>query len=180
MSHRLLFIFFSLFSCLSFAQDRQAQQLGAIPEYQMKAAYVYNFAQLTEWPDFTAKERDFTICIAAQDEVFDALGRMSGRLVNGRSLRVFRVRQLMETRQCHVLYVGEGQGQLARRMLANLRGKPVLTATDDPNVVREGVMLLIVNDGKRLAFEVQLEHVEASQLVLSSKLMRLASQVNQR
>lgn len=143
----------------------------------MKAAYLYNFAQLTDWPAQAIGEGDFTICVSGQDEVIEALVGMSGRLVQGRVLKSMRIRQASDAAQCHILYVGDGSGPRGGRMVDHLRGKPVLTVTDDQSVAGESAMLRIVPDGKRLAFEVNLDPAAQSKLKLSSKLLRLASRV---
>lgn len=177
MRCRLWALLLALHSGVGLAQARSDGVFKAMPEYAMKAAYLYNFAQLTDWPAQAVKDGDFTMCVAGQDEVVDALTEMAGRSVQGRALRPLRIRQAAEAAPCHLLYVGDGSGQSGKRMIASLRGQPVLTVTDDPNVAREGAMLLIVPDGKRLAFEVNRDSASRSHLKFSSKLLRLASRV---
>jgi hypothetical protein len=172
MTRRYLSLVLLLASSVVLAQEK------AVPEYTMKAAYLYNFAQLTDWPARADSGGDFTICVAGQDEVADALADMAGRSVQGRALRPVRIQQTTDAVQCQLLYVGDGSGQRGMRMIDTLRGKPVLTVTDDPRVAREGAMLLIVPDGKRLAFEVNRESASRAQLKFSSKLLRLASRVS--
>lgn len=178
MKSRLLLLLPAVFSSISIAQSRMDDQPRAVPEYAMKAAYLYNFAQLTDWPTQPTSADNFTLCIAGQGEVIDALAGMAGRSVRGRALKPVRISQAVEAAQCDMLYVGDGSGQRGSRMVELLRGKPVLTVTDDPRVAREGAMLLIVPDGKRLAFEVNLDSAARSQLKFSSKLLRLASRVS--
>lgn len=178
MNRRLPLFLLTLLSGMCLAQARPGDSPGAVPEYAMKAAYLYNFAQLTDWPAQPAGSADFTICVAGQDEVADALADMAGRSVQGRALKLVRIQQAADTVQCQLLYVGDGSGRLGMRLIDTLRGKPVLTVTDDPRVAREGAMLLIVPDGKRLAFEANIESAARAQLKFSSKLLRLASRVS--
>jgi len=63
------------------------------------------------------------------------------------------------------------------RLLDTLRGTTVLTITDDPRVARAGAMLTIQAEGKRLAFNVNLDIARMGQLRFSSKLLHLASRV---
>jgi len=102
---------------------------------------------------------------------------LRGKSVGSRVLRVLRVGDVAEARNCHLLYVGEGGGERGRRLFEALRGIPVLTITDDPRGERSGAMLQIVPEDKRLVFEVNLEAARRSQLKLSSKLLHLARRV---
>jgi len=151
----------------------------AMPEYAMKAAYLYNFAQLTEWPvppDGNQNET-FTVCVFGQDEVVSALEKLLGRTINGKPLKILRINGVAEIKQCQLLYVGEGDSDRGGRLFQLLRGTPVLTVTDDPRAAHQGAMLQIVPDERRLAFEVNLQAANQSQLRLSSKLLNLARRV---
>lgn len=155
-----------------------ADEARAVPEYAMKAVYLYNFAQLTNWPEASNAAGDaFNLCIYGQDEIASALDGLRGKVVGSRVLRVLRVSDAAEARNCQLLYVGEGGGDRGRRLFEALRGIPVLTITDDPRAERSGAMLQIVSEDRRLAFEVNLEAARRSQLKLSSKLLHLARRV---
>jgi hypothetical protein len=165
-----------LLSCISAA--RADDTAKAVPEYAMKAAYLYNFAQLTEWPAASVTGREtFNLCIIGPDEMATALEPLRGRMVNQQRLRILRVTESSEARQCQILFVAEDSGTQGIRLLDALRGTTVLTITDDPRVARAGAMLAIFAEGKRLAFDVNLDAAKRSQLNFSSKLLHLASRV---
>ena len=150
----------------------------AVPEYAMKAVYLYNFAQLTEWPaESTTSRESFNLCFIGPDEMAAALEPLRGRMVNQQRLRLLRVNESGEARQCQMLFVAEDSGIQGARLLEAMRGTSVLTITDDPRVASAGAMLSIVPEGKRLAFDVNLEAARRSQLKFSSKLLRLANKV---
>jgi hypothetical protein len=171
-----------LFAFLTHGQQcfagSSADEARAVPEYAMKAAYVYNFAQLSNWPDAKIiADNVFNLCIYGQDGITSALDGLRGKKIGSRFLRVLLVSDVAEARNCHLLYVGEGSGERGRWLFEALRGNPVLTITDDPRAERSGAMILIVPDERRLAFEVNLEAARRSQLQLSSKLLHLARRV---
>ena len=150
----------------------------AIPEYTMKAAYLYNFAQLTDWPmQSGASDGVFNLCVFGQDEVLSALESLRRKTINGHQLRPVRITESSDARQCHLLYVGEMDAGRAGRVLDSLRKAPILTVTDDPRLTRSGVMLLIVPEERRLSFEVNVEVARSAQLKFSSKLLGLAKRV---
>jgi hypothetical protein len=166
----------TLLSCVSAA--RADDTTKAVPEYAMKAAYLYNFAQLTEWPATPATSREtFNLCVVGTDEIAAALEPLRGRMVNQQRLRLLRVTESNEARQCQMLFVAEDSGPQGIRLLDALRGTTVLTITDDPRIARAGAMLIILAEGRRLAFNVNLDAAKPGQLKFSSKLLRLANRV---
>jgi hypothetical protein len=172
MRWRIVPFLLSLLSCTCLAQAK------AIPEYTMKAAYLYNFAQLTEWPSRTATSGEtFNLCVFGQEQVAAALEPMRGRRIGGRPLKPVQPTDPAEARQCHLLYIGEADGFRGIHLVEALRGTPVLTVTDDRLVARYGAMLLIVAEGRRLVFDVNLDAAKRSQINFSSKLLRLANRV---
>ncbi|HZX31698.1 MAG TPA: YfiR family protein [Rhodocyclaceae bacterium] len=172
-------LFLAWLFCFVFTAKANADDWArAVPEYTMKAAYLYNFAQLTEWPaQPSAQEEAFNLCVYGQDELIAALEGLRGRTVSKRPLRVLRLTDMAELRQCHLLYVADGEGARGGRMFDALKGDPVLTVTDDPRAGRAGAMLTLTTDDRHLAFEVNLDAARRAQLKFSSKLLRLAKRV---
>ncbi len=148
----------------------------AVPEYTLKAAYLYNFAQLTEWPAEAemAESEEFRVCSYGTEGWGDALEGLSGKEVASRSIRVRSVREPGEARQCDLLFIGEGDPRRAAWLIGSVRGMPVLTVSDSPGV---DAMLTILTEERRLAFRVNLHSARESKLRLSSKLLNLARHV---
>jgi len=152
--------------------------LKAVPEYTMKAAYLYNFAQLTTWPEKPqGREESFTLCVYGESELEPFLMALDGRMVNRQPLRFLRVSEAAEVRQCNMLYIGEHRAEAAGRLVESLQGTPVLTVTDTQRLGRSGIMLVIVSEGKRLSFDINVNSALRSQLKFSSKLLNLARKV---
>jgi hypothetical protein len=165
--------------CLTQAQAVELPKLLPVPEYTMKAVYLYNFAQLTEWPAKPeAAGATFNICTYGQDVLASALAALHGRTVNQQPLRFLQVTNAEEASQCQLLYIGEDEAERGSHLVEALRGAPVLTVTDAPLVARSGAMLLITTEAQRLAFEVNVNSAKRSQLTFSSKLLRLAKRIS--
>lgn len=158
-------------ACFAFAGEK------AVQEYTMKAAYLYNFAQLSEWPTLAATEasQSFNVCVSGTDDWGGSLELLRGKTVDGRMLEVRKVAYPGDVRQCQVLFVGEGDGRRGERLIDSARGLPILTVTDDGRV--RDAMLTVSSENQRLVFEVNLELVRSAQLRMSSKLLRLAARV---
>jgi len=162
----------SVLSCVCLAQER------AVPEYTMKAAYLYNFAQLTDWPSVPLADREnFHLCVVGQEEVATAVQPLRGRIIDGRPLKLVLLTDATDVRQCDLLYIGEGNRILGNRLLNGLRDSKVLTVTDDQYLAHNGTMLFLLTEGNRLTFEVNLDAAKRAQINFSSKLLRLASRI---
>ena len=89
-------------------------QDGAISEYQVKAAYLYNFAKFVEWPakSFTSASAPYRICILGKDPFREALQDLvRGKLVNGREFQIIgNVTAPPQTTSCHILFVSASAG----------------------------------------------------------------------
>lgn len=152
----------------------------AIPEYTMKAAYLYNFAKLTDWPAESGAEGGsaFNLCIFGQNEFGPALDALRGKMVNNRQLRLRHITDIADAQHCQLLFVGDYEGARGARLFESLRAVAVLTVTDDDKISRAGAMLLIRTEEQRLSFDVNLDAAARAQLKFSSKLLRLANKVS--
>lgn len=177
MRQTILRLLLALLACACLAGARADDAPKAVPEYTMKAAYLYNFAQLTEWPD--GGSETFNLCIYGTSELDAALESLRGRTINRRPLRLVRVADATEAQQCQLLFVGEGESGPGSRLFGKLQGTPVLTVTDDPRMARAAAMLVLVPEARRLAFEASVDLAKRSRLKFSSKLLGLARRVIQ-
>ena len=81
-------------------------------EYQVKAAYVYNFTKFVEWPEghFQDEHRAIVIAILGRNPFGDELEKiLQGRTVGGRPLTVKILASAEEAKTVDVLFVCEGE-----------------------------------------------------------------------
>jgi hypothetical protein len=146
-------------------------------EYQIKAAFLFNFAQFTEWPTnaFEQKDSPLLICTLGDNPFGDYLDKLvQNESFRGRPLRVEHYRKVEEIRTCHILYIGRSEADRLEQDLNVLKGRPVLTVSDIEGSAPRGVMIRLVTQESRIRFRINLEEVKAAKLSLSSKLLRAA------
>jgi len=154
----------------------RAQTSEAVPEYTMKAAYLYNFALLTTWPQpSSASGQDFTLCFYGQDDFGPALDKLNGKDVNGQKIRVLRLGRPEEALRCQLIFINESNTSRLHRLASVLGNAPVLTVADD--TLSQSVMISLTPQNQRLTFAINANAAKAANLQLSSKLMRLAAHV---
>lgn len=145
-------------------------------EYKMKAAFLYNFVQLTEWPK--ANDTWLRLCIFGQDPIGEALQALDGAEANGRYIKIVRLSSVAAANTCETLYLGESEPIDIQNTLKKLGESPVLTISDNLDMVKSGVMITMFPESQRLVFRVNAESAKRAHLILSSKLLRLAKHVD--
>lgn len=153
---------------------------AAVPEYQLKAAYLVNFARFVSWPAAADGGDEFSICVLGTDPFGAALDTtVSDVTVGGRRAVPRRLGALGGMDGCRVLFVSAAEAARLETILAALGDRPVLTVSDMPQFARRGGMIQFVNDGERVRFEVDLQPAQDAGLTLSSNLLRVATVVRQ-
>lgn len=150
-----------------------------VTEPSLKAAFIYNFAKFTEWPqDVLPGTAPFTACVLEDAPIADALERsVKGRQLSGRGISVSRVTLEGPLRSCHLLYVSRVTAARVSEIVAAVHGAPVLTISDADDFARlGGIAHMFVENGK-MRFNLNLELARRSRLQLSSKLLVLAARV---
>lgn len=146
-------------------------------EYQLKAAFLYNFAVFTEWPPEVGSV--LNLCVYGHDPFGAEIDGLNGKAVGVRKLAVQRKTGLETLKGCQIVFVpGADIDQLAR-LLDKLRGLPVLTVTESLGAARQGAALNMTMAQGRVTFEANLVAARGAQLKLSSKMLRLATEVIQ-
>jgi hypothetical protein len=149
-------------------------------EYQIKAVFLFNFAQFTEWPPaaFPTSDTPVTIGILGTDPFGKSLeDTVRDERVRGRRIEIRHYRAVEEIKTCHILYIGQSEATRLEYILAGLKGKPVLTVSDIENAATRGAMIRFVTEHNRIRLRVNLKVVQAASLSLSSKLLRAAELV---
>ncbi len=157
-----------------------AAQTPASSEYEVKAAFLFHFAQFVEWPETSFKDpgSPLTYCTIGDDPFHGSLdAALKGKTVGARPLRVEHIKQPQETQGCQVLFVGTEEKKVLPAILAGAKGNSVLTVGESEHFVQEGGMIGFLLEENKVRFEFNLEAAQKAQLRVSSKLLALAKTV---
>ena len=143
-------------------------------EYEVKAAFLYNFARFAQWPPSRASERNvFRICVLGADPFGSAFDAISGRQAKGLDLRISRHRAISEISDCDILFVSSSEGARVREIVRSLTAA-VLTVSDTEGFAQQGGMINFVVREKKIRFQINVDAAERAGIKISSKLLRLA------
>jgi len=147
-----------------------------VPEHELKAAFIFNFAVFTEWPqEALAGGAPLAICASASNALLPALQQLTDKLVNGHRISVRA--STRPVRSCHVLVLDRADRDQWQQLRRELAGAHVLTVADDPASGADGAVIVLNMDEQRVGFDIDMGAAKSARLVLSSKLLRLARSV---
>ena len=152
-------------------------QAAAPTEYQLKAVFLFNFAQFVDWPQESFPEAQMPLVIGVLGE--DPFGTyldeiVSGETVNNRRLEIQRYRRVDEMKTCHILFISQSESKRLEQIVAALKGRSILTVSDSDGFTRYGGMIRFVTEKNKLRLRINLEAATAANLTISSKLLRPA------
>ncbi len=152
-------------------------------ERQVKAAFLYRFGGFVEWPEsaFVRADSPLVIGLHEADELAGPLERtVTGRTVNGRALRVMKLKKAHAVggeRAPHIAFVGAQDTAAAQGLLDGCRERPVLTVSDSGHVHGMGSVINFLVAEERVRFEVSMKAAEAARLRISARLLSAAWRV---
>jgi hypothetical protein len=145
-------------------------------EYQLKAAFLFNFAQFVKWPpdSFTSPDAPFCIGILGDDPFGSALEEtIQGETVNGHKLTVVRAGSIAELKACQLIFVSRSEEGRVGEIISQLGSKPILTVSDVQSFARAGGDIdFYLADGK-IRFEINPKAAGRCGLKISSQLLNL-------
>jgi hypothetical protein len=161
----------------SLGLEALAQGSSASSEYLIKAGFIYNFANLVQWPAnaFAQADSPIVIGILGEDPFGTVLDRvLEGKKVNGRIFLVKRLKSVPDLRECHIVFVSSSEMAHSAEALRLVRGMPILTIGEIPGFAKRGGIINLVLEDNKVHFEVNVEAAKEADLNISSRLLALA------
>ena len=146
-------------------------------EYQVKAAFIYNFMAFTHWPDSTGQT--INLCVYGEDYFGQEIDKLQNRSINNRHIKVTRIAELDQLKACQAIFFSKSVSSQLSSILNDLQNEPILTLADSPNATAQGIAINMSLVNEKIVFEINLTKVRASGLDISSKLLQLAVKVHQ-
>jgi hypothetical protein len=149
-----------------------AQSTG---EYQLKAIFLFKFAQFVQWPPpaFSDAKSPLIIGVLGDDPFGSQLDEaVAGESADGRRLAIQRYQSVDEIKTCHILFVCSSEDERLDQILEQLKGRDVLTVGETDAFARRGGMIQFRFENSKLRLTVNLPATSAANLTISSKLLR--------
>jgi hypothetical protein len=149
---------------------------GETKEYQIKAAFLYNFAQFALWPAtaFTNTNEPFQIGVLGENPFGKSLEEtIRGETIQGRQIVIVESSQVEKLVGCQILFVCKSEAAHLNDVFTKLDSKPVLTVSEDPAFIPHGGTINFYREGAKVRFEINPDAASKNGLKLSSELLRV-------
>jgi hypothetical protein len=148
-----------------------------IDEYQVKAAFLYNFAKFVDWPSQTFKtpQDPIMICVLGHNPFGNALKDViRGKSIDGRAFAFRQVGNAGEAESCQILFVSSAEEKRFRSLWGGSKPAGILTVGEAQGFAANGGVINFKLEDGRVRFEINVSAAELEQLHISSKLLSLA------
>lgn len=167
--HRRKRVWVALLGCLLLCQPLLA---APTREYQLKAAFIFNFIKFVEWPSSSGP---INVGILGDDPFVTELKKLETKNVGGRAVKVSTVKDLAQAKSYQVVYSSDPT--TAAKLIKAVEGHPVLTISDTPGFSQKGGGITLMSSKNRIRFAINTATLEKSSLKASSKLLGLAEKL---
>ena len=168
-----------LVACLLIAgAARPARALTPAGEYEVKAAFLVNFAGFVRWPAaaFAAAASPFVVCVAGDDPFGAAFEPFKQVKVAGRTLLVQPIDSTAALPgNCHILFVAGSETPRLPGILGALGKAAVLTVSDLADFAVAGGMIQFYMRNEKIRFEINQEAAETTGLKIDARLLHLSA-----
>src|SRR6185369_15205222 len=172
---RVLSLALALAAAASPARSQEAQ---ALPEYVVKAGFLFNFAKYVEWPADACEQADspITIGIVGADPFGDGLEKtLKNKTVRNRTFVVLRFPERADLQRCHILFIPRTERENLPAILKQIEAWPTLTVGEDEGFSRAGGTTNILIEKEKPRLEVNPEAAEKARLTIDPKLLKVAA-----
>jgi hypothetical protein len=150
---------------------------AGIEEYQVKAAFLFNFAKFVEWPAQAFKSADspVEICVLGPNPFgFSLANAVEGKAVGSRKFVVLEVRDAQQASECQIVFVSAAAWIRSRAVLGDIKKCCVLTVGETEEFIAGGGMINLRLENARVRVEINPDAAARAGLRISSKLLSLA------
>jgi hypothetical protein len=144
-----------------------------------KAAYIYNFGKLVSWPQGTwqSEQSPFTLCTLGQDSVIEAIKKLSGRKIQGHPVTIQSYKNNVPPDICQMLYIAGNSANIFYSNDDLYSASALLTVSEIAGFMGKGGIIELYRKDNRTHFKINLDSARKKGLNISSRLLNLASMV---
>jgi hypothetical protein len=146
-------------------------------EYEVKAAFLYNFSKFVEWPVAENQEGgSFPLCVLGTDPfgpVLDAT--TNGKKVRGVPLIVRRIGSTTQASGCRILFICTSERKRFAKILEEIGVAEILTVSESHGFAAQGgIINFFLDDNDKVRFEINAENARRTGLQINAQLLELA------
>ena len=166
---------FLIFVTLSFVNDASADENR---EYQLKAAYLLNFARFVYWPEVSESNdtNEFSICVYGSNPFSDSLDLLANKKIQKKSIQLIYTQELSDKKTCDIVFVSRSEVATYQSVISELP-KGTLTVSDIKDFIESGGMIGFVTVNNKIKFEINVKNSMDAGIKYRSQLLEVAEQL---
>lgn len=153
-------------------------QVHEASEYEVKAAFIYNFANFVEWPE-GALDGTLNICLLGDDPFEKLFDSITGQVMGKRKVVIKRAVSLKDIIPCRVLFIASSEKARLKEITGLARANNILTIGDTEGFAKKGLTINLFMDKGKVRFEINQEAAKQAGLRVSPRLLDLARLVRE-
>lgn len=149
-------------------------------EYQLKAAFLYNFTKFIVWPTQRSGQPDtpLVIGVLGRNPFGNELEKIvRGRTTSGREIRVRFLNTSADAHSLDVLFVPAGEEKRVVGQLDGLHASAVLTVGETSQFMALGGIITFSMEADKIRFEISRQSGQRAGLKISPHLLKLSTSV---
>ncbi len=166
---------YGLILLILFSVKVRAQQYT---EYDLKAAYIYNFSKFVTWPNNTFKNQTskFKIVVLGESPITPILNKaLKNRKIMGRDISIQVIYQIDDLKDAQILFVSKEMQNQVQAISDKCINKSILVIGDViEGFCQAGGVINFTEKSSKYRFEINNQIAKQSHLTISSKLLALA------
>ena len=162
-------------ACVAFGMVCLEAGAAGPGEYEVKAAFLYNFARFVEWPRDPDSDGEFVVTVLGRDPFGSALDNtLRGKTVDQRQIVVRRISRSEDVGRSQIVFICDSEKERLPAILKSLEAAPVLTVGEMDEFAERGGVIRFKVEQDRIRLEINVAAAERSRLRISSQLLKLA------
>lgn len=187
----LVLVLFAIAIAADTSTDSEASR-----EYQIKAAFLYNFIKFVDWPGETSDStKPIIIGIIGKDPFGGAFEPIKDKPVKDRKVIVKWFKglnelekssqmdksgkhpQIEDIRECSLLFICSSEKEKLKETIDLLKDCSILTVADMQGFLESGGIVNFVIEENKVSFEINIAAAKQAKLEVRSNLLRLAKRI---
>src|SRR5437879_5179394 len=144
-----------------------AVQAQTADEYQVKSAYLYEFAKMASWPEeaLPTATSKLVMCVVGGDADFPDVLRstLAGKNIGEHPIEIRHAQSPGELKSCHLVFLRASAHDVPAT-IAGLEKASVLCVGESKDFLNQGGMINFVLEGQKIRFELNSAAIEQAHI----------------
>lgn len=169
-SLKKLGVIFSLLFCFSYMPSVHAR---SVEKQAVLAVLSLNLARFTTWPEW--KSPVLNLCVIGNNVVQESFANLNNKTINGKTVRVINRSRRRHLSECQLLYISGLKRNFLKQVFLELKKQPILTVGENMSFLKAGGMIGLEKLNGKMQLNINLPVIKQSELVVSSRILKLAN-----